>query len=127
MANYSLDQDPATGVITCRVLDFISDAEAQALARDIRVMAQGSRHARGTVRMLFDNQRGKVFSSAAMQALGGDLKATRCSGDRTAILVSCSLNKMQAKRAMSEGSEVFLSESAAMTWLTAWDRAAAAS
>jgi hypothetical protein len=96
------------------------DADAEALAAQLAGEVQITRRRGLPLRLLFDNRQGSVFSSKAADALV-QLKANYRPRDRTAVLVSDGLHKLQTKRNSSEGTQIFVSEPEAMIWLTARD------
>jgi len=118
MTNFSIDHEAASGILVCRVTGFLSDAEGAQLARAFLDEIGRARRGAPILRILFDNREGNVFSSASLGALVTTLKGEQRPGDRAAVLVANSINKSQARRNMSDGNQVFLSEQAARTWLT---------
>jgi hypothetical protein len=71
-------------------------------------------------RMLVDNRGGTAFATPALRRIVSQLKDYAQPGDRTALLVACSLSKVRAREGSYQG-EAFISESAALTWLNAWE------
>lgn len=121
MANYTLDHDGSTGIVTCRILSDLSESDAERLRGEIGRLTGIARRASPTLRLLFDNRHGMLFESPAMNALANMLRAGRKPGDRTAVLASSSVMKARARHQMIDGNQVFMSESAALTWLNAWE------
>lgn len=121
MPNYELSHDASTGIVACRLLNKLSEAEAQRLCGEIQHIATVTRRASPTLRLLFYNRHGLVFESPAMEALANVLRSDRRAGDRTAVLAPNSMMKSRARHQMNEGNQVFISESAAITWLNAWE------
>ena len=117
MSNFTIEHEAASGILVCRVNGFLSDAEGAQFARALLDAVGRARRSAPTLRLLFDNRDGNVFSSASLGTLNAMLKGEQRPGDRTAVLVANSINKAQAKRNMSDGNQVFLSEQAARTWL----------
>jgi hypothetical protein len=120
MAAFEVKTEPDSGIVSCCVYGFLPDDQAENLATALFGAITEVRRSGASVRLLFDNRQGAVFSAKAAKALEM-LKTGYDPRDRTAVLVSDSINKLQAKRTAGRGTEVFLSESAAMTWLKAWD------
>jgi hypothetical protein len=80
-----------------------------------------ARAACARVRVLFDNRAGLIFSNTSARTLAGFRATLDPQCERIAIVVADSLDKVRAKHGSDGGAEVFLSERAAVTWLTAWD------
>lgn len=75
----------------------------------------------GRVRVLADLRNSPVRTQEAAERMRlGNLALYR-SGDRVALIVESSLLKMQLRRTLVEYQNIFLSPSAAQTWLTALD------
>jgi hypothetical protein len=117
---FEVRTDTQSRIVTCRVHGFLPDDEAEPLAASLLAAITDVRRSGAPLRLLFDNRQGAVFSAKGAEALGA-LKPTYDVRDRTAVLVCDSLHKLQAKRSAGRGTEVFISESAAVTWLKAWD------
>jgi hypothetical protein len=120
MTAFEISTEQESGIVTCCVHGFLPDEEAEHLATDLHRAVLAARREGAALRLLFDNRQGAVFSAKAAKALEV-LRDTYDPRDRTAVLVSDSLHKMQAKRTAGRGTEPFLSESAALTWLKAYD------
>ena len=120
MAAFEVKTDADSGVVICSVYGFLPDEQAEMLATALLDAVTAARHRGPALRLLFDNRQGAVFSAKAAGALQ-ILKASSTAKDRTAVLVSDSINKLQTKRMAGQGTEVFISETAAMMWLKAWD------
>jgi hypothetical protein len=121
MASYDLTQDETTGTVVLRIKGPLADDDAPQLTTDMLDMIALVRLARGTVRVLIDNSYGFEFASVAMKALATRLRAAYQAGDRIAVLVPNSIGKLRAKQNVDVATQCFLSETAAMTWLAAWD------
>lgn len=117
MMNFSIDRDARNDIVTIRIIGFLNDADAEALTTQLAQQVQLSRNRGRPLRMLFDNQHGSVFSASAAQALG-QLRGTAHPGDRSAVVVSDSIHKLQTKRNAGGGTETFVSTAEAMAWLT---------
>jgi hypothetical protein len=120
MTAFEVKTDSGSGIVSCCVYGFLPDDQAEKLADTLASAVTAARRTNTSLRLLFDNRQGAVFSAKAAKALE-ILKAGYDPRDRTAVLVSDSINKLQAKRTAGRGTEVFLSEFAAITWLKAWD------
>jgi hypothetical protein len=111
-------------IVVCRLYGFLQDEDASAFSKDLSALIAKVRAGGGPLLFLIDNREGHVASPSAAAKLGEMLRETRTPGDRTAIVVPNSLGKLQAKRVTTSDHEVFLSENAARTWLTAYQRSA---
>jgi hypothetical protein len=121
VTNYRLECEPSTGFVKCGIFGFLDEAEAATLAATLYDLILQIRRLGRPLRLLIDNHQGAVFSPAAADAFGA-LRKTADPRDRTAVVVASSLHKLQAKRNAGVHTELFISESAAMTWLMAWDQ-----
>lgn len=121
MATYELTQNEMTAIVTCRVFGALSDADARKLAIALQTVIVEARRRSPVLRILFDNREGAPLSPSAREALTGPLWSKFEPGDRTAILVSSSLSKVGARQEAREADGIFISESAALTWLNAWE------
>lgn len=117
---FALALDGATGLITLRIKGSIDAVEGEQLAQGFsNVLAEARKRAQ-PLRILWDNREGMIFSSGPLEKLTTQLRHAYQPGDRTAILVSSSLMKAEARTRTNERHAIFLSETAAMTWLNAW-------
>ena len=121
MATHTLTWDEENGILKCKVVGFLSEDEAKDLAADLIRMVPIARRKSGRMLVLFDNQQGTVFSARAAEALQV-LKTTNRPGDRTAVLVSDNLHKLQATMLKSEAIELFGTEAEAVAWLLSPDQ-----
>ncbi len=119
MGSFTIERDAPTAVVICRVEGFLNDEEALRLAQDWRTALISARRADSTLRLLFDNSRGGVASPKSAKAMGDATRDLWREGDRVAVLTPNSLAKVQAKRTMTTGGQVFISEKAARMWLSA--------
>ena len=117
MANFSVERDRGTDIVTCLVTGFLADEGAEALLAQLTHQMRISRQNVRPFRLLFDNRMGSVFSAKAAQT-AAQLKGSPDSRDRTAVIVSDSLHKLQAKRNASEKTQIFSTEPEARAWLT---------
>lgn len=75
----------------------------------------------GKVRVLADLRNSPVRTQEAAERMRTGNLALYRDGDRVALIVESSLLKMQLRRTLVEYQNIFLSPSAAETWLTALD------
>lgn len=116
---YSVRRDPRSDILCCRIDGALSDADATRLAAELAEAIERSRTTSPHFRLIFDN-RDCIFPSAeGHQAMASMLAPLSRPGDRVAIIVSSSLQKVRARGGTTEA-EVFMSESAALTWLNAY-------
>lgn len=113
---FEVDHDVARGIITCRIRTFLSDDHAIDMADTLQRAIARVRARHDHIRMLIDNRAGSVFSVAATEAMDR-IREGHHPRDRTAVLASSSLHRMQAVRKMTAGTDVFMSEDEAMAWL----------
>lgn len=118
MPAFDVSRTSDEDIILCRIYRFLADSEAELLVAALSPLITTSRRHHRPIRMLFDNRQGAVFSAKAAHALML-LREARDDRDRTAVLVSDNINKLQAKRTAGPGTEVFVSEPEAMQWLQA--------
>ena len=127
MPGYHLTHDRTSGVVMCRILRTISESDAERLGRELEQVIAQARLQAPALRIFWDHREGGDFASPGFQALIARIRSNLLPGDRTATLVSSSLLKGGARQDKGECHEVFISENAAMTWLTAWQQAPAVS
>lgn len=118
--SHHIEYDQGDGILICRLRGFLDEGATAVLARDLSAAIARIRQANQPILYLVDNREGRVVAPAAASALAAHLESTKRPGDRTAIVVSNSLSKLQAKRVTTTDHEVFVSENAARTWLTAY-------
>lgn len=119
-SGFALALDGATGLVTLRIKGSVDAAEGEQLAQGFATILAEARKRAPALRILWDNREGMIFSSGPLQKLTEQLRDAYQPGDRTAILVSSSLMKVEARTRTNERHAIFLSETAAMTWLNAW-------
>lgn len=117
---FALALDGATGLVTLRIKGSIDAADSEQLAQGFSTVLAEARKRAQPLRILWDNREGMIFSSGPLEKLTTQLRDAYQPGDRTAILVSSSLMKAEARTRTNERHAIFLSETAAMTWLNAW-------
>lgn len=120
MPGFTLRHEPATGIVACRITGPLTDADALQLGTELGEAIAEARRGSGGLRLFWDNREGIPFASEKLRTLVDEIRLSQRDGDRTAILVSSSLMKVRARQQTSEAHEIFISESAAMTWLNAW-------
>jgi hypothetical protein len=118
--SYTIEFREADGILICRMYGFLDEQLASKFGAELLKAQAAARAKTGTLLCLFDNRQGHVAAPAAARALVEQCRSVVHSGDRSAILVANSLNKMQAKRSAMTDNEIFVSENAAVTWLTAY-------
>jgi hypothetical protein len=121
MANYRIERDDADRLLVCRITGFIGDDAIHDLARDWSAEVARARALYPVLKVMFDNSGGFVMSPKAAAVMAEATRDLRRPDDRRAVLTANSLCKLQAKRTMSAGGEVFISEKAARLWLNAQD------
>jgi hypothetical protein len=119
MAKYTIVREDDGGILICRIQGFIDDQEAASLARDWRAAVLASLHVDRQLRVMFDNSGGHVMSAETAKVMAEATSDLRKPNDRRAVIACTSLAKLQAKRTMTSGGEVFISEKAARMWLCA--------
>lgn len=118
---FDLSTDPVTGVAVCRILGPIDEAGAETLADALAYAVADARGGTGTFRLLFDNRVGASFGTSDQVAIRTLRLTALRPDDRIAALVSSSMEKNAVRNRHEGNREAFLSESAALTWLAAWD------
>lgn len=117
---FALALDGASGLITLRIKGAVDAAEGEQMAQAFPAVLAEARKRAQPLRILWDNREGMIFSSGPLEQVTAQLRDAYLPGDRTAILVSSSLMKAEARTRTNERHAIFLSETAAMTWLNAW-------
>jgi hypothetical protein len=80
------------------------------------------RSERSRVKVLVDTSHGAVQTAEVVAIIENGTRGLYRSGDRVALIVASMLHKVQMRRITDSSiTELFLSESAAMTWLCAHD------
>ncbi|MCE7798783.1 hypothetical protein LWE61_19840 [Sphingobium sufflavum] len=116
MAAYEVGFDETRGYVVCRVAGVLGDSEVKILCRELDRELTAARQ-RGAIRLLWDHRGLRVLVDGRADDL---LAVGRChfrEGDRVAILVSHSLDKVEGKPKTAEEAAFFMSENAAHTWL----------
>ena len=117
-ADYSIAADP-DGVIMMSQRGFWTSEIALKFIAEAETVISAAQ-TRGTLRLMIDVRQFKVAGADVGEKLAEFDMRIRRTGDRVAIVVESSLLKMQMKRQLSRpGLEVFISESAALTWVRA--------
>ena len=119
-APYELRYDRACGMIFLRSLRDITDADAPRLCRDLEPMVAEMRAKHGDIRMMFDLRATALILGVVAAKMTETLYRERASGDRFAVLLGSSVMKAEARPSLDAQTQVFMSETAARTWLHAW-------
>lgn len=117
---YRFEMEPS-GIMLIEVSGFMELDEARSYLAELRSRLAELRGTRGRALVLVDGRQAEIQSAAVMEEMQG-LQSILLYGaeDRAAYIVQNSLAKFQARRlASSEQLKMFLSPSAARTWLLA--------
>jgi hypothetical protein len=109
-----------TGILRVMVLGEWTRSEVDRYRDAIHQAVPEARRRHGALRMLVDSRRGKTVPRALLKPLmqiGDGLMAPE---DRVAGLVESSVRKLELRSVVAEW-QLFLSEPAARTWLSAMD------
>lgn len=117
---FTIDYEEHDGILVCRLIGFLEEEAAQQFGIALSEGIRKARTRHDQLLVLLDNREGRVASQSAAADLIERLRTEKRPGDRTAIIVSDSLSKLQAKRVATTEHEIFISENAARTWLTAY-------
>jgi hypothetical protein len=116
MPGYAISCDTARGFLVCRISSAMSEGEVAQLCADLDRGLTDAR-TRGPLRLLWDHRGLPVIVDGRAERLLA-LWQQHCQvGDRIAILVSHSLDKVLGKPVTAEEAAFFMSENAAHTWL----------
>lgn len=119
-AGYTISQESPEAILKCCITGALSDADFDRLTVELfDRMTEARRHS-PQIRMLWDNRELASPSADGIRAMTKRLTPLHVPGDRIAVLVSSSIMKGTARQRTSEA-EVFMSESAALIWLNAWE------
>ncbi len=116
MAGHEIRYDDARGFVVCRISSQLSEDQVSLLCTDLDRALTAAR-ARGTLRLLWDHRGLPVIVDHKAERLLALWQQHCRIGDRIAILVSTSLDKVQGKPVTAEEGAFFMSENAAHTWL----------
>lgn len=117
---FTIDYKEHDGILVCRLISFLEEEAAQQLGIALSEGIRKARNRHDQLLVLLDNREGRVASQSPAAGLIERLRTEKGPGDRTAIIVSDSLSNLQAKRVATTEHEIFISENAARTWLTAY-------
>ena len=123
--------DEATGVLRMKVTGTWTLPEIERYGQEAGRRFAAARAEAGALRLLIDCSAGYICPADLVQPLARAGMQYIRQDDRTAVLVTSSLLKLQIKRMLGADGEpvgMFMSENAAITWLTAYqtgDRPAA--
>lgn len=113
-----------SGILSVETSGFWSDADADAYLATLREHLTRARLRHGAALVLVDGRQAAVQSATVMKKVA-DIETILIASeyDRAAYVVANSLSKLQARRlANTNQLEMFLSPSAARTWLLAYHR-----
>ena len=116
MAAYKIGFDERRGFLVCRVSGELGASEVTSLCSEL-IGALAATRARGQVRLLWDHRGLRVLPNDLADELLAVARDHVQPGDRAAILVSNSLDKVQGRPKIADQAAFFLSENAAYTWL----------
>jgi hypothetical protein len=111
-----------SGILCVETSGFWDVAEAETYLRELQARTEALRRSSGEVLVLVDGRTAQVQSAPVMEKVAG-IQDILIVGerDRAAYIVENSLSKMQAQRlSTTDRLKVFLSPSAARTWLLAY-------
>jgi hypothetical protein len=114
-----------SGILCIETSGFWDIAEAERYLAELKARTESLRRADGHVLVLVDGRAAQVQSAPVMEKVAG-IQDILIVGDRdrAAYIVENSLSKMQAQRlSTTDRLKVFLSPSAARTWLLAYQPA----
>ena len=112
------------GILAVTIWGFWTDGDADAYLAEMRDRTMALRRSQGYALVLVDGRETAVQSATVMGKVAGiEEILIRDERDRAACVVANSLSKMQAQRlSRTEQLRVFLSPSAARTWLLAYHK-----
>ena len=119
---YRFEADPS-GILLVETAGFWTVPEADAYIATLRRHVGESRRMRGYSLVLVDGRQSEIQTTEVMTRVG-DIESVlvETGRDRAAYIVTNSLAKLQAQRlASTDRLKVFLSPSAARTWLLAYE------
>jgi hypothetical protein len=113
-----------SGILAIATSGFWSDAEANAYRAELRDEGVRARRLHGAALVLVDGRTTAVQPASVMEKMASiEAILIATDRDRAAYVVANSLSKLQARRlATTDQLEIFLSPSAARTWLLAYHR-----
>lgn len=119
---FVFDLEAKSQIVRCRTTGFWSMNDAKQFVDAFRTAIQQGRSQFGHLKILIDSRDMPVQDPVVNNTFFGlDRQFMNYPEDRFAILVSSSLLKIQAQRAITmDQSKVFISDSAARTWLLAF-------
>lgn len=114
--------DEQAGLIRVRGEGLYSLSQVEEHFRTLGATIAHIRASHGRVRVLVDIRDGVVQSAEVAQAVSRWQGRLYSPGDRVALIVKSALHKMQMRRVVNlQITEMFVSETAARTWLKAFD------
>lgn len=116
MSAYAISRDTGRGFVVCRISGEMAENEVTQLCTDLNRALVDAR-ASGPLRLLWDHRGQPVIVDERANRLLSVWQDNCQTGDRIAILVSNSLDKVQGRPVTAEEAAFFMSENAAHTWL----------
>lgn len=125
MYKFVFEED--TGVLRLKVLGLWTAAEIERFGLEANEHFVAARRSVGYLRLLIDCSHGFICPQDLVEPLAHAGKQYARDDDRMALIVNSSLMKMQVRRMMGDApSNMFISNNAAVTWLTAHRESAVA-
>lgn len=124
---YSFASDPS-GILLIEITGFWTIQTADSYLAELRAQIMQVRRRKGYSLVMVDGRQSQIQTAEVMERMG-DIQAilVESARDRAAYIVTNSLAKLQAQRlSTTDRLKVFLSPSAARTWLLAYEDAAPA-
>lgn len=118
---YEIVRDDRLKILRINSVSVQTLAEVDRYLNVIGAIVRDARVRFGRVRVLADLRNSPVRTQEAAERLRMGNLALYRTGDRVALIVESSLLKMQLRRTLVEYQNLFLSQNAAETWLTALD------
>lgn len=119
---FEVQLEDGTGILMVKVLGAWTRTEVHRYRLVIRELLPEARRRFGGVRILVDSRRGKAVPQDLLAPLARVRDGLMHADDRIAGLVESSMRKMQVRNTVANPNwQLFLSEAAARTWLTAMD------
>lgn len=119
---FAIEFEEATGIIVVTVLGAWTRREVHRYRGEIRNAVIEARHRIGAVRILVDSRRGTAVPADLIAPLSRTRDGLVQDDDRIAGLVESSVRKLEVRNTVGNPKwQLFLSEAAARTWLTAMD------
>lgn len=119
---FKIGFEPETGILRSENKGFWTADEARRYMEEIARQASQARRTAGALKLLVDGREADVVPADTAAVLADfERRIIAAPTDRVAVVVGSSLAKMQTRRNFaSPQSEIFVSPSAAETWLLAY-------